>query len=85
MLHITAANNDEADGMCGIKKKRRNNDYKQLNNKQSLLRLQIKNQKCLTFNMSGGGKWAKPACGRQLDGRVRPLAEELHAQTSFYA
>src|SRR3981189_2940426 len=24
----------------------------------------------LTFHMSGGRKWAKPACGRPLDGRV---------------
>ena len=24
-----------------------------------------------TFDMSGGRKWAKPACGRPLDGRVR--------------
>ncbi len=26
----------------------------------------------LTFDMRGGRKWAKPACGRPLDGRVRP-------------
>ena len=26
----------------------------------------------LTFEMRGGRKWAKPACGRPLDGRVRP-------------
>ena len=25
----------------------------------------------LTFDMRGGHKWAKPACGRPLDGRVR--------------
>src|SRR4051812_47160300 len=25
----------------------------------------------LTFDMRGGRKWAKPACGRPLDGRVR--------------
>jgi len=42
MLHIIAAINDEADGVCKLKKKRRNNGRKQLNNKQSLLRLQIK-------------------------------------------
>ena len=27
----------------------------------------------LTFDMRGGRKWAKPACGRPLDGRVRAL------------
>src|SRR5450755_1053425 len=27
---------------------------------------------CITFDMRGGRKWAKPACGRPLDGRVRP-------------
>src|ERR1044071_2171495 len=27
----------------------------------------------LTFDMRGGRKWAKPACGRPLDGRVRRL------------
>jgi len=27
----------------------------------------------LTFDMRGGRKWAKPTCGRPLDGRVRPL------------
>jgi hypothetical protein len=27
---------------------------------------------CLTFDMRGGPKWAKPACGRPLNGRVRP-------------
>jgi hypothetical protein len=26
----------------------------------------------LTFDMRGGRKWAKPACGRPFDGRVRP-------------
>ena len=26
----------------------------------------------LTFDMRGGRKRAKPACGRPLDGRVRP-------------
>ena len=26
----------------------------------------------LTFDMRGGRKWAKPTCGRPLDGRVRP-------------
>src|SRR2546427_6052298 len=30
----------------------------------------------LTFDMRGGRKWAKPACGRPLDGRVRPLVTE---------
>ena len=29
-------------------------------------------QRRLTFDMRGGRKWAKPACGRPLDGRVRP-------------
>jgi len=28
----------------------------------------------LTFDMIGGRKWAKPACGRPRDGRVRALA-----------
>ena len=28
--------------------------------------------RALTFDMRGGRKWAKPACGRPLDGRVRP-------------
>ena len=32
----------------------------------------------LTFDMRGGRKWAKPACGRPLDGRVRHLAEKRH-------
>jgi hypothetical protein len=27
----------------------------------------------LTFDMRGGRKWAKPACGRPLDGRVGAL------------
>ena len=27
--------------------------------------------RALTFDMRGGRKWAKPACGRPLDGRVR--------------
>jgi hypothetical protein len=26
----------------------------------------------LTFDVRGGHKWAKPACGRPLDGGVRP-------------
>ena len=29
----------------------------------------------LTFDMRGGRKWAKPACGRPLDGRVRRHAQ----------
>ena len=28
----------------------------------------------LTFDMRGGRKWAKPACGRPLDGGVRPTS-----------
>src|SRR5216683_1539394 len=32
----------------------------------------------LTFDMRGGRKWAKPACGRPLDGRVRPHSSHLH-------
>src|SRR6266480_5401078 len=31
----------------------------------------------LTFDMRGGRKWAKPACGRALDGRVRPRVRAL--------
>jgi hypothetical protein len=34
----------------------------------------------LTFDMRGGRKWAKPACGRPLDGRVRP--HSMHVLTS---
>jgi len=30
----------------------------------------------LTFDMRGGRKWAKPACGRPLDGRVRRLGHD---------
>src|SRR5207247_7146948 len=29
----------------------------------------------LSFDMRGGRKWAKPACGRPLDGRVRRLVD----------
>jgi hypothetical protein len=32
----------------------------------------------LTFDMRGGRKWAKPACGRPLDGRVRPQFHTGH-------
>ena len=32
----------------------------------------------LTFDMRGGRKWAKPACGRPLDGRVRRLFGDAH-------
>ena len=28
---------------------------------------------CITFDVRGGRKWAKPACGRPLDGGVRAL------------
>jgi len=36
----------------------------------------------LTFDMRGGRKWAKPACGRPLDGRVRPHRSESQWETS---
>src|SRR5688572_3575435 len=29
--------------------------------------------RALTFEVRGGRKWAKPACGRPLDRRVRPV------------
>jgi hypothetical protein len=29
----------------------------------------------LTFDVRGGRKWAKPACGRPLDGGVRQLVD----------
>ena len=35
----------------------------------------------LTFDMRGGRKWAKPACGRPLDGRVRALFDDMHRLT----
>lgn len=35
-------------------------------------RSQVNASRRLTFDMSGGCKWAKPACRRTLDGRVRP-------------
>ena len=44
-----------------------------------LSRLPTKTDSCcsaLTFDMRGGRKWAKPACGRPLDGRVSPLPRD---------
>ena len=33
---------------------------------------EARTRSALTFDMSGGTKWAKPALGRPLDGGVRP-------------